>query len=162
MSADSYNVIGRPQLQAIADRIALVGAPQAPLYAAAAAGKIGLVVIGSHDATWPVETLARVRRPTVVLLSGDPGWGQATFGPTRWKCAKSLKVWASAAIVHGAAGEQRQYAEAAVLTEMFWRLAFIETSSSLARCWSEFFSPLPRMGYLPAKGAHPVCPAVRH
>lgn len=162
MSADSHNVTGRPELQAIADRIALAGAPQAPIYAAAAAGRIALIVIGSHDAGWPAETLARVRRPTVVLLSGDPGWGQPTFGPNRWKCAKSLKAWAAAAILHGAAGEQHQYAEAAALTEMFGRLALIETTSSLAHCWSAFFDPVPRMGFLPAESAHPVCPTVRH
>ena len=162
MSADSINVTSRATLQDIADRVALSGAPQAALYAAAAAGRIALIVIEGTDAAWPAETVARVRRPTVVLLGGDPGWGQPSFGPGRWRCAKKLREWAAGAIVHGAAGKPEHYLEAVVLGIMFERLAFIETTSGLARTWSAFLDQVPRMGYLPAEGAHPVAPVVCH
>ena len=162
MSSNAINVTSRATLHEIAQRMVAACAPQAPLYAAAAAGQIALIVVETPDAAWPVETIARVRRPAVVLLHGDPGWGQPSFGPGRWRCAKKLRVWSAGAIVHGAAGEADHYREAVVLGLMFERLAFIETTSSLARSWSAFLAPVPCMGYLPTEGAHPTAPAVRH
>ena len=162
MSSDSINVTSREALHQIAQRMIAACVPAAPLYAAAAAGQIALIVVEAADAAWPAETIARVRRPTVVLLSGDPGWGQPTFGPGRWRCAKKLRSWAAGAIVHGAAGEADHYREAVVLGLMFERLACIETTSSLARSWGAFLAPLPVAGYLPREGVHPVAPAVRH
>ena len=162
MSSDSINVTSQPALREIADRMTAAGAPQVPLYAAAAAGQIALIVIEAPDAAWPAETIARVRRPTVVVLSGDPGWGQPTYGPGRWRCARKLRNWAAGAIVHGAAGERDHYLEAVALGTILGCLAFVETTSSLARTWGAFLAPIPCMGYLPAEGAHPVAPAVRH
>ncbi|MGI4794194.1 MAG: hypothetical protein ACRYG8_08960 [Janthinobacterium lividum] len=158
MSADAIRITSRANLHAVADRVALIGAPQAPIYAAAAAGRIGLVVIENPATSWPAELVENVRRPVLVLLSGDPGWGQPSYGPTRWRCAKRLKAWTTAAIVHGAAGEADHYREAAALTEMFGRLCFIETTSGLVRCWGAFLDTVPRIGYMPADGAHPVRP----
>ena len=162
MTDDAVKVGQREMLQLIARRATAAGAVQAPFYAAAAAGQIALICIEDIGASWPAETVCKTRRPTIVLLSGDPGWGQPTFGPSRWRCAKPLKAWAAAGIVHGAAGQLDHYREAVMLAQVFGRLAFIETTSSLARCWSAFLDPLPRTGYLPAEGAHPVAPSVRH
>ncbi len=162
MTDNAVRVSQREALRCLADRAAAAGAVQAPFYAAAAAGHIALVCIEDIGAPWPAETVRATRRPTIVLLSGDPGWGEPTFGPSRWRCAKPLKAWAAAGIVHGAAGKLEHYREAVMLAQVFGRLAFIETTSSLARCWSTFLDPLPRTGYLPAEGAHPVAPLVRH
>ena len=159
---DAVNVTTQAVLQAVADRAALAGAPQAPLYAAAAAGQIALIVVEAPGALWPVETIARLQRPTVVLLSGDPGWGQPAYGPGRWRCAKKLRSWAAGAIVHGAAGEAGHYREAVGLAVLFDRLAIVETTSTLVRAWDAFLAPIPRIGYLPTEGAHPVAPTVRH
>ncbi|MGI4939844.1 MAG: hypothetical protein ACRYHQ_04640 [Janthinobacterium lividum] len=71
-----------------------------------------------------------------------------------------MKAWAAAAVIHGAAGEADHYRDAVVMAEMFGRLAFIETTSSLARSWAAFLAPVPWTGYLPIEGAHPVAPAV--
>ena len=161
-SSDAFNVTNREMLHQIAQRMAIVGAPQTPLYAAAAAGQIALIVVETADAAWPAETIGRLRRPAVVLLSGDPGWGEPSFGPGRWRCAKKLRTWAAAAVVHGAAGEPDHYREAVVLGLMFERLAFVETTSSLARSWGAFLAPVPVAGYLPKEGVHPIAPTVRH
>ena len=121
-----------------------------------------MITVAAPDAAWPADTIARLQRPALVLLSGDPGWGQPTFGPGRWRCAKKLRAWAAGAVVHGAAGEPDHYREAVALSLMFGRLAFVETTSSLARSWGAFLAPVPVAGYLPTEGAHPVAPAVRH
>ena len=162
MTNDAVRVGQRDALQRLADRAAAAGAVQAPLYAAAATGQIALICIEDIRAAWPAETVHATRRPTIVLLAGDPGWGERTFGPTRWRCARPLKAWAAAAIVHGAAGQLEHYREAVLLAQLFSRLAFVETTSTLARSWSAFLHPVPHTGYLPAEGAHPVAPAVRH
>ena len=85
MSDEAVKINQRATLQIVADRAAAAGAVQTPLYAAAAAGHIALVSIEDISAAWPVEMLRRIRRPTIVLLRGDPGWGQQTFGPSRWR-----------------------------------------------------------------------------
>ena len=162
MTDDAVRVGQRVALRRLADRAAAAGAVQAPLCAAAADGRIALVCIEDIRSAWPAETVREARRPTIVLLSGDPGWGEPTFGPSRWRCARPLKAWAAAGIVHGAAGQLDHYREAVMLAQVFGRLAFIETTSGLARCWSAFLDPLPRTGYLPAEGSHPVAPSVRH
>ena len=133
-----------------------------PLYAAAAAGQIALIVVETPEAAWPTDTIARLQHPAVVLLSGDPGWGEPTFGPGRWRCAKKLRAWASMAIVHGAAGEASHYHQAVLYAALLGRLALIETTSSLVHAWDAFLEPVPRMGFLPSEGAHPVAPSVRH
>ena len=162
MSGDAHKVTAQATLQAVADRLALIGAPQAPLYAAAAASQIALIVIAAPDAAWPADTIARLTRPTVVVLSGDPGWGEPTFGPGRWRCAKKLRTWAGMAVIHGAAGEADHYRQAVLCTALIGHVAFIETTSSLAQTWNAFMAPVPRIGFLPSEGAHPVTPTVRH
>ena len=159
---DALRITKRTMLQEIADRMMAAGACSAPLYSAAAAGQIALIQINEPNAVWPSETIARPNRPIVVLVSGDPGWGQPTFGPDQWRCANKLRAWSAGAIVHGAAGEADHYRQAVVLAVLLGRLAFIETTSGLARAWDAFLAPVPRIDYLPTEGTHPVAPAVRH
>ncbi|MGI4941907.1 MAG: hypothetical protein ACRYHQ_15335, partial [Janthinobacterium lividum] len=150
-------------IQAVADRLAQIGAAQAPLYAAAAAGRIALVCISAPATPWPAETVGGLTRPTVVLLGGDPGFGEPAFGPGRWRCARKARGWAAAAIVHGAGGEPDHYRGALAMAELVGRLALVETTSSLVDAWGAFLAPLPRIGYRPPNGSvHPVQPAVLH
>ena len=163
MSGPDLRVGSREAIQAVADKLAQIGAPQASLYAAAAVGRIALICIATPGTPWPAETIARLTRPAVVVLGGDPGFGEPTFGPGRWRCAVKLKGWAAAAIVHGAGGEAEHYRDALVMAEMVGRLVLVETTSSLVAAWGVFLAPLPRIGYRPPNGGvHPVRPAVVH
>ena len=159
---DCDRINRRDDLQRVAARIVEAGWPSAPLFVAAAESKIALIHIQDRTFPWPAATIARLTRPTVILVSGDPGWGEASFGPSRWRCAKPLQRWATAAIVHGSAGKREQYEEAILLAALFERLAFIETTSSLARSWSAFMYPVPTTTILPVAGVHPAEPKVRH
>lgn len=163
MNGPNLRVGSREAIQAVADKLAQIGAPQAPLYAAAAAGRIALVCIMAPNTPWPAETIARLTRPAIVLLGGDPGFGEPTFGPGRWRCARKLKGWAAAAIVHGSGGEPEHYRGTLVTAELVGRLALVETASGLIDAWGAFLAPLPRIGYRPSNGGvHPVRPAVLH
>lgn len=163
MSSPDLKVSSREAIQAVADKLAEIGAAQAPLYAAAAAGRIALVYVTMPNTPWPAETIARLTRPAVVLLGGDPGYGEPTFGPGRWRCARKLKEWAGAAVVHGAGGAPEHYRGALATAELVGRLALVETTSTLVDAWGAFLAPLPRIGYRPPNGGvHPVPPAVVH
>ncbi len=163
VNGPNLKVGSREAIQAVADKLAQIGAAQAPLYAAAAAGRIALICITAPGTPWPAETIARLSRPAVVLLGGDPGYGEPTFGPGRWRCARKLKGWAAAAIVHGSGGKPEHYRGALATVELVRCLALIETTSSLVDAWGMFLAPLPRVGYRPAgEGVHPMRPAVTH
>lgn len=163
MSGPDLRVSSREVIQAVADKLAQIGAAQAPIYAAATAGRIALVCITTPSTPWPAETIARLTRPAVVVLGGDPGFGEPTFGPGRWRCAGKLKGWAAAAVVHGASGEPEHYRGAVAMAELVERLVLVETTSRLVDAWGAFLAPLPRIGYRPpGGGVHPVRPAVVH
>ncbi len=163
MSGPDLKIGSREVIQAVADKLAQIGAAQAPIYAAAATGRIALVCISTQGTPWPAETIARLTRPAVVVLGGDPGFGEPAFGPGRWRCAGKLKGWATAAVVHGAGGEPEHYRGAVAMAELVERLVLVETTSGLVDAWGAFLSPLPRIGYRPPNGGvHPVRPAVVH
>ncbi len=163
MKEPDISVASRAAIQLVADTMARAGAPQAPLYAAAAEGRIAVVLVGTPNTPWPPATMARLTRPTVLILSGDPGWGEPAFGPGRWRCARKARAWASAAIVHGSGGAPEHYRGALVTAELVGRLMLVETTSSLVDAWGAFLAPLPRIGYRPpGEGVHPVRPAVIH
>ena len=159
---DCDRVNRRDALRRVAARIVEAGWPSAPLFVAAAESRIALIHIHEPTLPWPAESIARVTRPAVVLVSGDPGWGEASYGPDQWRCARPLRRWAAAGILHGAAGRPEHYRNAVARAQQVGRLAFIETTSTLARAWDEFLSPLPMTGYLPVEGVHPAAPKVRH
>lgn len=155
-------VSSRAELQQVASRMVQAGVPQAVLFAAAAAGKIALVYVPAPDSPWPVQTVRRLTRPAVMLLAGDPGYGETSFGPGRWRCAAKAKAWAASAIVHGGAGERAHYVSALAMAELMGRVVMIETTSALVDAWGVFLAPLPRIGFRPAKGIHPIKPGVVH
>lgn len=161
MTAD-LAVRSRAELQKLVARMTQAKAPQAVLFAAAAAGRIALVYVPTPGSPWPSETIMGLTRPTVVLLAGDPGYGEASFGPSRWHCASNVKGWAASAIVHGGAGERDHYVGALAMAELMHRVVMIETTSALVDAWGVFLAPLPRIGFRPSAGVHPVRPGVVH
>jgi hypothetical protein len=160
--SEDLSVRSRTELQKLAARMAQAGAPQAVLFAAAAAGKIAVVYVPTPDSPWPAQTVARLTRPAVVLLAGDPGYGETSSGPGRWRCARKAKGWAASAIVHGGAGERDHYVGALAMAELMQRVLMVETTSALVDAWGTFLAPLPRIGFRPSKGVHPVQPGVVH
>ncbi len=160
--SEDLSVRSRNALREIAARMAQAKAPQACLFAAADAGRIALVYVPSHDSPWPAQTVERLTRPAVVLLAGDPGYGEASFGPVRWRCASKAKSWAASAIVHGGAGEREHYIGALAMAELMQRVLMVETTSALVDAWGTFLSPLPRIGFRPSKGVHPIKPGAVH
>lgn len=163
MKEPDISVASRPALRLVADIMARAGAPQAPLYTAAAEGRIAVVLAAAPNTPWPTTTMARLTRPTVLILSGDPGWGEPTFGPERWRCARKARSWAKAAIVHGTAGKPEHYRDAVTTAALVGHLVLVETTSALVAAWGTFLAPLPRIAYLPPDGGvHPVPPAVLH
>lgn len=160
--SEDLSVRSRDALREIAARMAQAKAPQACLFAAAAAGRIDLVYVPSHDSPWPTQTVERLIRPAVVLLAGDPGWGEPTFGPGRWRCVGKARSWAASAIVHDGAGERDHYVGAIAMAELMHRVLMVETVSSLVDAWGSFLAPLPRIGFRPPEGCHPVAPSVFH
>ena len=159
---DCDRVNRRDALQRVAARIVKEGWPSAPLFVAAAESRIALVHIQDRSFPWPAATIARLTRPTVILVSGDPGWGETSYGPNQWRCAKPLRRWAVAGVLHGAAGRPEHYRDAVARAQRIGRLAFIETTSALAWSWDEFLSPLPMTTILPVTGVHPAEPEVWH
>jgi hypothetical protein len=129
--SEECTVRSRDALQEIAARMVQAKAPQAVLFAAAAAGHLALVYIPTPGSPWPSETVEGLNRPAVVLLAGDPGYGEPSFGPGRWRCAAKAKAWAASAIVHGGAGERGHYLGAIAMAELMQRVLMVETCSSL-------------------------------
>ena len=153
----------RTDLQDIAARLAAANVPSWPLYRAAADGEIAVIRVDDPASHLKASAMAGVARPTVIVLSGDPGWGEPTFGPGRWRCAKVAREWAGSAIVHGAGGEPGHYATAVMMVQVSHRLVLIETTSALVNAWRAFLHPVPMICIVPPDGGvHPVPPEVRH
>ena len=151
----------RADLRDISARMAAADVPSAPLYSAVAEGRIALIRVDDPASRLESSGIVGITRPTVVVLSGDPGWGEPTFGPGRWRCAKQVRSWGVSAIVHGAAGQPEHYATAVLTAQIMHRLVLIETTSALVNAWRAFLHPLPMICIVPpAGGVHPVPPAV--
>lgn len=160
--SEDFTVRSREALQEVAARMAQAKAPQAVLFAAAATGHLALVYVPTPGSPWPSETVERLTRPAVVLLAGDLGYGETSVGPGRWRCARKARGWAASAIVHGGAGERDHYIGAVAMAELMQRVLMVETTSALVDAWGAFLAPLPRVGFRPSKGVHPVRPGVMH
>jgi hypothetical protein len=135
-------------------------APQLPLLQAAAAGDIGLMMISGPATPWPAALIERVgNRPLCILIGGDPGHGESDPAPQEWACARRLRYWAGAALVHGAKGEHEHYRAALLATVLNRRLALIETTSARARDWQAFLKCPRTLLITPPDGVqHPAPP----
>jgi hypothetical protein len=146
---DCLRVSDRATLNKAADRLAAAGAPALPLFAAAAAGVIGLITLDRPGAKWPAREIESIAIPVVVLVGDDPYPHADALGPDGWACARRLKYWAGAAIIHGTGphpGHYRAAVEAALIKQ---RIAFIETASVHIDAWEALLKPRPTLTLRP-------------
>jgi hypothetical protein len=137
-------VISRADLDRLCDIAGRMGLKQLPMFRAAADGLLALVNIEAPTAPWPAREIERYRqqgRPTCVVVGADPG---VEFPdpppPAEWACARRLKYWCAAAIIHGAGGELEHYRQAVGSAILYRRLAFVECTSARAPTWRSFLS----------------------
>lgn len=150
-------VTKREDLERTCDVLAAMGAPLLPVFRAAADGHIELAVIGHPKTAWPTKALAKVRKPCLVIVSGDTEPEEPSVGPQFWRCARQIRLWAKSGIVHGAAGEPDHYRLAASLATTSGQAAMIETASRHVLAWSEMLNPVPVMLIVPPNGvSHPI------
>jgi hypothetical protein len=153
---------GKRSLHDLCGRLAAQQAPHLPFYAAAAAGRINIVVPLDHQAAWPGAEIERSTRPVAVLIGDDPeiGNGEAV-GPHGWACARRLRYWRPrGAIVHGAAGTHNEYRLAAEAAELSGRFVLVETSAAMVDAWVHLLRDAHPLVILPRSGVHPVLPAM--
>jgi len=125
-----------------------------PLWRAAVAGKLVLLVPGRGINLHSHRRL-QDDGPVCVLLSDDDGM---TTGPVRFHCAKTIRRWARAAIIHAAGGEPEHYSLAVMTTMLSGRLAFIETTTEHAESWTKLLQGrVPAVLIVPRDGKpHPA------
>ena len=99
----------RAALEEACTRLASLNAPQLPLFRAVADSRIAVIGIYGPEVRWPVAALARLRLPTVVLIGADVDGPEPDRPTEHWVCRHRLRLWARAAIIHGAGGEVEHY-----------------------------------------------------
>ena len=148
----------RAGIQSGCARLAASNAPQLPLFAAAAAGRIAVVQFAYPANIWPKAAMERLPRPAVALV-GDDADHDAT-GPDGWAVSSGLRRWARAAVIHGAGGEHQHYRWAVAAALQFDRVAFVETTSARVVAWRAFLNCPRTFMIIPKSGPHPVAPAM--
>jgi hypothetical protein len=163
MTATTNNIFinSRETLERLCDASGRLGIVQLPLFRAAADGLLAVVRIEDPSTPWPARGVERyAHRPTCFMLGADPGLEHPDPPPpSEWVCARRLKYWAqhSAAVVHGAAGTPDDYRQAAHLTMVVGRTAFIETTSARIDEWASFLSARKMIIIRPPDGQqHPI------
>ena len=147
---------GRAHAAALRDMLVQHQSPRVPLFAAAANGRIGVILVDESADAIPARLLKR-RRPLCVLIGADYGAGEPDPAPADWRCAQQLKFWTRAVIAHGAAGDAAHYRLAAEAAETFGRVVFIEASGLRVREWVEYLCCARTLALVP-DGVHPVGP----
>jgi len=146
----------RDDLETACARLAALHAPLLPLVRAAADGRLNMMHITDPSAPWPGGAVKKSKRPVAVVIGADPGDGSADVLPTDWKCARHLRKWCAAAMVHGAGGEPVHYRTAAVMAEAAGRFVLVECSSAAAPIWSDFLQCSRTLVIVPRDGVHPL------
>jgi hypothetical protein len=154
----SYLVSHQQKLETVCAKLVAAGAPQLPLWRAVADRRIALIHIIGPEAAWPSATLERLPMPLVVLVGADMGAGNDA-PPDKWQCARRLKYWCRAAIIHGAGGKPEHYRIAVAAAEACRRVALIETTSEQAPSWKALIGCPRTLLILPREGEHPRTPA---
>jgi hypothetical protein len=148
------------ELERVCAFMASSGAPQLPLFRAAADLRVNIVFIVDPTSPWPGGTIKQATRPIVALVGGDQDIGGPDPAPRDWLCARRLRDWCHCAIVHGSGGEAEHYREAVRAAEFTGRCALIETTSARAPDWAEYLRPKRTLIITPAGGAHPIAPVL--
>lgn len=141
------------------DRLAAVYATLAPhrlpLIRAARDGLITLVE-PRRDAAIQSRFLDQ-RCPVVVLIGDDD---HAPTGPAGWACARRLRYWGRAAMVHAAGAKLDHYEVIVIGAALHQRTVLVETDTTHQAAWLAFLQP--HMGCLtiacPSGEAHPAPP----
>jgi len=149
------------QLLAACARLSAAQAPQLPLFAAAAEGRIAIVHFSHAGNRWKPNQIERIRRPVVALVGNDPEPSTSTsLHPEGWEIATRLRYWCRAAIIHGTGGLHDHYRLAVDAAEAHGRVALVETDSVTAVAWGQFLGCPRTMLFVPAAGGvHPSSPA---
>jgi hypothetical protein len=150
----------RGSLERLCDASGRLGVIQLPLFRAAADGLLCVFRIEHPETAWPGKTIERSpQKPVCFMIGADPGLEYPDPPPPpEWACARRLKYWCAqgAAVVHGAGGTLDDYRQAAHLTMMMGRVAFIETTSARADEWASFLSARKMIIIRPSAGQHPI------
>jgi hypothetical protein len=127
--------------RAAMDRLAAVYATLAPhrlpLIRAARDGLINLIE-PQRDATIPSRLLDDQRRPVVVLIGDDD---HAPTGPAGWACARRLRYWGRAAMIHAAGGKTEHYETIVIGAALHQHTVLIETDTAHQAAWLAFLQP---------------------
>jgi hypothetical protein len=110
----------------------------APLVAAALNERISLVKIGAPTSAWPVNQMAIVTNPIVLLLSErkeETPDGRPVEDHT---CALQAKQWCEVLFICAGAGGPEVYEAIAKIAELGWQTLVIQTSPGRALAWREF------------------------
>ncbi len=150
--------ITRADIERLAGLAAGADAPSLPLIRAAADRAVNLAIFADHTTPWEPRIDA-FKKPTIVCISADPGWGLNGGGPADWVCTAALKRWARAVIIHAAAGEPEHYRAAGAPAAMHHRVALVETSTAHAAAWGAALRCTNSLLIWPRGGVHPVAPA---
>ena len=95
------------------------------------------------------------------MIGADVDGEKPDAPPDEWRCAKRIRWWCKAAVIHGAAGEAAHYRNAAIVTEMAKRFVFVEARSEHAAAWAAIIRCPTSLVILPRKGAHPIAPPTK-
>ena len=130
--------------------------PSLPLFRAALAGHIELILLFHPEQRWPAVHAAQAKgRPSVALVCDDSGPVRLPVGPTKWASAPSLRDWAVSALVHGSGPAPWHYGLALAVATTSSRIALVETSSVFAEAWARWLDMPTVVIVPPGQGMHP-------
>ncbi|MCF3947792.1 hypothetical protein AiwAL_15965 [Acidiphilium sp. AL] len=146
----------RDQMDRLAAAMATLAPHRLPLIRAARDGLITLIQ-PRRNTTIPSRLLNDQARPAVILIGDDD---YTSTGPAGWTCARRVRFWGRAAMIHAAAAEPEHYETIVIAAALHQRSVLIETDSTHQPAWITFLQPA--MGCLiiacPPGQSHPAHP----
>ncbi|WP_426958334.1 hypothetical protein [Muricoccus radiodurans] len=112
------------------------GAFAVPLYAAALAGEIRLLIVMPGGRV-PMRFLDHAQPPTVVALGGDPGAQEAASPPTDFPQVPRLIRWAASTLVHATGGQAAHYRMVVDTARLMRRVLLVETATAQEDAWTK-------------------------
>ena len=136
MPSPRCTVLNQPaQLSAVITRLQNTGhAFSLPLYRAALAGELGLVLVAPGGRV-PARLLDHRRPPTVVVVCGDPEVAAPTPPPDAFPQARRLLAWTASAMLHATGGREEHYRGAVEAVRVIRRVLLIETATAQENAW---------------------------